>query len=82
MGYLKALELIRACPNEKQARQELERYKKHKPEGFLGGRVIPPGRRNPNWRVQLIFRFPEDDSPIPYGMRRIVVPQIFLEELE
>lgn len=70
-GAVWALQWIAVESTEAAARQALAAMTLQ--DGFLGGRVVPPGSGKPGWKAQAFF----EDVPMtqmPEGMRRVIVP--------
>ena len=69
------LQYVEEAPDERIA-QEYFAFLQGQ-EGYLGGRLLPPGPGKPLWRVQVFFL---DDDPsvpnelFPDGVRRVTIP--------
>jgi hypothetical protein len=61
------------APSQEEAEKMLDVAKKER-KGWLGGRVVPPGRSQKG-RFRLIQAFFEDDGgEVPAGMARLKIP--------
>ncbi len=61
------------APSQEEAEKMLKEAKKGR-KGWLGGRVVPPGRSQKG-RFRLIQAFFEDDGgEVPAGMARLKIP--------
>lgn len=69
-----AIQVVEPARDELDAQQMLEGLTVQ--DGFLGGRVLPPGVGKPDWRVQGFFQDEPEavEGPLPDGMQRVVIP--------
>ncbi len=77
---LRAIQIYEACETEDEARLIHEAQSQQ--EGYLGGRVLPPGAGKPGWKSQTFHDATglSNDGWLPDGCRIVLVPnQLCLE---